>query len=577
MENINVILHGKDIIFEKDEWKELLSEDEKLDYKISYKCKLYDDVQNKTKTIGMLKVWSNESLKGRETIDLKSKDDFKNKNGDNCYYSIGSDTYYDNLRTIFGDDYKEVLRYFNDISLLIYERIELEQKLSKKAVEEKKLNEEKISRALEEINKNTLLEFEDIKKYKNSSNIPFVKSLCKDIVKCLESEDELLKDYGSHDDKIYYMRKNEDIYTKELTIEGILFDLDKLRGMFSDKAKISRNLNHFSYQGYFYSQDEDSYEDPDDEPSEENKIDDKKNEIGRSYFENIVKKLESIEKKEFNNTVKEMHKKKNVTYQFNIASNNYTEYMNSRKGLYVLPSKAERNEMYELCYLFIKPSSPSIRRVGDIGKPLYYACDSPEQVMIIDGELNLNTLNEKIEEKSRDKERKEKNNTVYDNEYDYKKQNLFKKINLKQNPNVKNDLEHLRTTDKDVLVKSLKDSMDYESYKKHLKFIMKKENEEVVESNIEKNKDKEKDCETNDINIDETEISMILRICFLVSRNMFLIINERVSKECLEVIKNIMIEKNSICLYFDESNNDNKKLKKISDYIKKEKYKKIEN
>lgn len=585
MEKIDVILHGKDIIFEEDEWREFVSQNEEDDYKISYKCKLKDKSQNKITTIGMIKVWSKKYLEEGEKIDLNDKNDFKRNKLD--YYSIGSDTYYDNLKTIFGDDYKEILRYFNDISFIISEN----EKDDLKDFINRKLSE--IEDKEQEITRN---ELKSIEKYYNDKSIEnSIDNFSKDIKEILKNENKLLKTDGTIDEKINYIREHESILDKEYKLENIALDLKKIEKCFSEKIKISRELNSLFfktdyYENYEYNQKMESFfDDPSNYLSSDDlkeKEDNHDKDAIDSYFDNIAveqesltKGHESFTKEEFNDVIKGIHTKNNVTYQFNDSFNDETSKINSNDGFYKVNLKTmekEKNEnneenekenaLIKLCCLFVRTNAPSIRRIGDIGKPLYYACDSPNQVMVIDdGDLELNNLNNYLNDKVTEENGLKNKNTLYDLEYEYKKRNLFKKISLEQEVNIESGFGHLRNDDKDILINSLKESMDYDSLKKQLR-------------SFEKNKDKD-NLKKNSLTIDEQEMFMILKICSLVSRNMFLIISKVVSDKCLEVIKNIMKQKHSICIYIDGINqiDNGNDLENLSNYINREKGEKVEN
>lgn len=454
MENINVILHGKDIIFEKDEWKELLSEDEKVDYKISYKCKLLDKSQNKTTTIGMIKVWCHDDLTRK--ILLENKDDFERLNDDSekKYYSIGSDTYYDNLRSFFGDDYKEILRYFNDISFLISE---LTDNMSYKIIKSKKILIKKLFG-------------KDQKENDCEDNLGEFK-----VTKCLKPKGN-----------IKYIFKLEKFVN--------LKELKKIREL--------KNLKETAYLSkYVYKQESDT---------------DKIDEI-----------------------ISEIHRKENVTYLFDISTdsekNSKMKRLDSKGKIKLVPWERTIDSLKNIFDWFTEAHTPSIRRIGDIGERLYYPCDMPEQVMFIGKGLEISDLNKKIQNDDKNIENKTKNKIVYDEEYDYRRKNLFYKISLNKNIELRTELNNLRESDKEILVDALRKSVDYTTYKNHIRRFM------------------DGDSKNNDDfifrGVTENEMLMILKICSFVSRNMFLIILEDISKKTIRIIKNIANAKNFIVLY----------------------------
>lgn len=127
IEDVDIALHGKDIIFIKDDWEDwgFGNVNDKKIFQISYKCFLTDE--NESKPIGMVKIWNDSQINGDEkTIhiddEIKSIDDLKKIKREEKYryFSLGTSTYYENLKSIVSDqeDYEIVLSFFNDISLL---------------------------------------------------------------------------------------------------------------------------------------------------------------------------------------------------------------------------------------------------------------------------------------------------------------------------------------------------------------------------------------------------------------------------------------------------------------------------
>lgn len=57
-----MILHGKDIVFEKDDWWDVSEKNKEDNCQISYKCKLVDKIQSEKTIIGMIKVWCHDDL-----------------------------------------------------------------------------------------------------------------------------------------------------------------------------------------------------------------------------------------------------------------------------------------------------------------------------------------------------------------------------------------------------------------------------------------------------------------------------------------------------------------------------------
>ncbi|KOY72151.1 hypothetical protein [Apilactobacillus kunkeei] len=471
MENIDVILHGKKLIFEKDDWREYGGKNRDYNRQISYKCKLLDESQDKTTAIGMIKVWCHSDLR-KEIDKLENKDDFAKANADpkRTYYTMGSDTYYDNLRSFFGDDYKEILRYFNDLSFLISE---LRDNISYKIIKHKK---------------------------------PLIKNFF----------EESQKEAPSNDDS------DEFELSKCLKPKGkISYKMLKSEGL--DDLKALKKLEELK------------------------KIKDIKE---TSYLSKHIYVTEDKSKEEIDYALSEMHRKENVTYLFS-QSKNYEnkKRMDSKKGLYRINADRSSDILKNFFDLFTKAETPSIRRVGDIGKQLYYPCDMPEQVMFINDDKKIN---EKIKTAYDDKPSKE-NEIVYDDEYDYRRKNLLYKIKLNRDVELEDEFNNLREFDKEILTDSFRKVFDYRIYKRCLCKLIEVDTKQI------------KNC-----SLDKDEMLMILKICSFISRNMFLIILKDISEDTLRIIENIAKLKNFIILYVK---NDSEKQcdDALSEYLNNEK------
>lgn len=532
-----MILHGKDIVFEKDDWWDVSEKNKEDNCQISYKCKLVDKIQSEKTIIGMIKVWCHDDL--NKNVVLKNKDDFQKMHDDNdhAYYSIGSDTYYDNLRSFFGNDYKEILRYFNDISLIMDEVNE-----SCLYNNRNYFYKSDTSKLLEE---KTKAELKDIKKKSSDEELSLIKNFSKNLEKIYEDEKSIINSYSSDEINMFkYLMNDENIIDKAITLQEEFDNLNEIRDFLYEKKELNYSIFTLHLKMHSFLEklnDEDLYYKELEETS---------------YFSKIIYDEKNNSDKT-NNIIMKMHRKDNVTYVFNQMKNReknkIKEIMDSNDGLYQINACRTNETLISFFDLFTEAHTPSIRRTSDIGKPLYYPCDMPEQVMYIGEKIDSCKFNAEIQKRKNSTVNSKDNKIVYDGEYDYRRKNLFNEIKFNENNGLKNELNKMRESDRKILIDSLKKTIRYKSYKCFLNDFFENIGKEIDKSIF------------FDV-VSKKEMLFILKVCSFVSRNMFLIIFNDISSTALKIITNIAQKKNFICLYVKEHSSSNDHLKETQSY-----------
>lgn len=258
MKDIDVLLHGKKLRFTNDEWVDIEpnikgQKNDNNKFEVSYKCKLFNKSYEYIKDIGMIKIWSNkneikyndlgleEVVKNDDNIEFI--EDFRNANGQENvnYYSFGTDTYYENLKTLFTnpDDYKAMLYSLNDISLLMNSEKDDEEKDEKEKNEEEQIKSD-IRKTLffkKIIFKGALLNKCDVNEYVRKAYIK-------------ENITYLYKEIGNFISTVW-LDSNEGIYN--LKMKPTNSTVEKIIRLFTDYSKNSVLRGNYLDKGLFYS------------------------------------------------------------------------------------------------------------------------------------------------------------------------------------------------------------------------------------------------------------------------------------------------------------------------------------